>query len=450
MRATVLRFREGISLRKAPAGLEAAFRTLAAEGAAEDELADLVLSEAGGASVLPHLYHELGRLGEAGFLRYDVRQGKETILSVVPFARGLRPNEIELHGLFAVSRFAALRRAGDAFVLESPLASARAVLGAPEGVLLAARLARARGLEELRGAVPELGADAAADALRLLVSAGLVARADERGVLPEDEDPVLRQWEPHDLLFHSRSRLDSPEGPVGGTLRFLGSIAPLPALRQGGSRAAIPLERGDPVGDVPFTRVLEERRSVRRYGTRPITKRQLGEFLHRAARVREVLEAEPERGLYYQATSRPYPSAGAAYELEIYAAVAACDGLAFGLYRYDPAGHALEPLDADGSRVNALFKDARAAAGLSCEPQVLLTLASRFPRLAWKYSGIAYALTLKNVGALFQTMYLVATAMSLAPCALGCGDSRLFAEAAGTDRFAEPSVGEFLLGSAPE
>ena len=44
-------------------------------------------------------------------------------------------------------------------------------------------------------------------------------------------------------------------------------------------------------------------------------------------------------------------------------------------------------------------------------------------------------------------MYLVATAMGLAPCALGGGDADLSAQAMGTDYYAESSVGEFLLGS---
>jgi hypothetical protein len=44
-------------------------------------------------------------------------------------------------------------------------------------------------------------------------------------------------------------------------------------------------------------------------------------------------------------------------------------------------------------------------------------------------------------------MYLTATAMGLAPCAIGGGDADLFARAAGTDYCAESSVGEFLLGT---
>jgi SagB-type dehydrogenase family enzyme len=63
---------------------------------------------------------------------------------------------------------------------------------------------------------------------------------------------------------------------------------------------------------------------------------------------------------------------------------------------------------------------------------------------------MAYATTLKNGGVLSQTMYLVATAMGFAPCALGGGNSDVFAEAAGTDYYAESSVGEFVLGSAPD
>ncbi len=49
----------------------------------------------------------------------------------------------------------------------------------------------------------------------------------------------------------------------------------------------------------------------------------------------------------------------------------------------------------------------------------------------------------------FQTMYLVATALSLAPCALGAGNSDVFARALGSDYYDETSVGEFLLGSRP-
>jgi hypothetical protein len=48
---------------------------------------------------------------------------------------------------------------------------------------------------------------------------------------------------------------------------------------------------------------------------------------------------------------------------------------------------------------------------------------------------------------LYQTMYLVATAMGLAPCGLGNGDADMSARVLGLDYLRESSVGDFLLGS---
>jgi SagB-type dehydrogenase family enzyme len=201
--------------------------------------------------------------------------------------------------------------------------------------------------------------------------------------------------------------------------------------------------------DPPFTLVLEQRVSRREQGTQPITARQVGEFLYRVARVREVIAPHPAVATPHEVTSRPYPSGGGAYDLELYLTVGRCADLLPGIYHYDPLGHRLHELTDHDANVEALLRAARIAAAMPVDPQILITLTSRFRRLSWKYSGLAYALALKNVGVLFQTMYLVATAMGLAPCALGGGDAELFASATGVDRFAEPSVGEFILGSMP-
>ena len=50
---------------------------------------------------------------------------------------------------------------------------------------------------------------------------------------------------------------------------------------------------------------------------------------------------------------------------------------------------------------------------------------------------------------LLGLQYLVATAMTLAPYALGHGDADVFCRAAGTDYYAESSVGEFALCGSP-
>jgi SagB-type dehydrogenase family enzyme len=148
---------------------------------------------------------------------------------------------------------------------------------------------------------------------------------------------------------------------------------------------------------------------------------------------------------------RPYPAAGGLYELELYPVVNHCEGVDPGIYHYEPLSHSLEQLSAMTGMVPELVR--RAALGAEISPdhvQVLIVIAARFQRIAWKYSPLAYSLILKNVGVLLQTLYLTATAMRLAPCALGNGDSDLFARIAGTSYYDETSVGEFLLGSARE
>jgi hypothetical protein len=64
---------------------------------------------------------------------------------------------------------------------------------------------------------------------------------------------------------------------------------------------------------------------------------------------------------------------------------------------------------------------------------------------------MSYATTLKHVGVLYQTFYLVCTAMGLAPCGLGVGDIELSARCLGLDWERESSVGEFMIsGSAAD
>src|SRR5262249_24801911 len=100
--------------------------------------------------------------------------------------------------------------------------------------------------------------------------------------------------------------------------------------------------------------------------------------------------------------------------------------------------------------VETLLASAVAATMSPATPQVLICLASRFQRLSWSYESMAYATTLKNVGVLYQTFYLVATAMGLGCCGVGAGDADLFAKAAGTEYYAETTVGEMLLGTRGE
>jgi SagB-type dehydrogenase family enzyme len=145
-------------------------------------------------------------------------------------------------------------------------------------------------------------------------------------------------------------------------------------------------------------------------------------------------------------TVRPYPSGGASYELEVYLAVDTCEGLSRGFYHYDAGVHALVPIETRGNQLDALLKSAEFAMGVSAAPQILITIAARFGRVSWKYSSLAYALILKDVGVLMQTFYVMAADMSLGGCAIGTTNIELFAKMTGLQFHVEGPVGQFALG----
>jgi SagB-type dehydrogenase family enzyme len=435
---------------------------LAPPGWDEDHLADEILS-AGGADGLAAWYYAVQRLARRGLVSRSVLSGERRLATLVPVSTTPvmlgRPGPVPPGRRYRLSRFAYLRREGDAMVVESPTAHARVVLHNPAASALAASLAFDCTLSELTDRATRMPSEAVPLVLGLIADAGMVEHDDAGRAEGDGGDKpgpaALDAWEFHDLLFHARTRRGRTDAPFGGTYRLAGRMDPLPPLRLIPGDAALPLFRPDLARleeqDPPLARVVEARRSQRVYGDRPLDARQLGEFLYRVARIREQQDLEletPSGPMRVAMVFRPYPSGGALYELEFYAVVAACEGVEPGLHYYEPRGHALVPIRGRTAEVEGLLRDAAESAGISPDAiQVLLIVSARLPRLSWKYASIAYALVLKHVGVVLHSMYLAATAMGLAPCALGAGDSDLFARAAGTDYYAETSVGEFLLGS---
>jgi SagB-type dehydrogenase family enzyme len=445
-----------VSLRRvAPVLLDALLR-LDAPGEDEDRLAELVRGVGNGC--LARWYYYLECLSRRGLLCHAAHANGTQLATLVAVSSAFvaRSAQAVPGRRYVLSRFAYLRGEGGAAVLESPLAHARVILNDYRAAALVGALAAPVTAEELAARVGEVPADAVLRVFTLLLRAGMLGEADAGGACAVDQSPELATWAFHDLLFHARSRRGRFDAPYGATSRLAGRLAPPPALKpaQTGETRELyrpdmaQLERDDP----PLARVQERRCSVRDFdGERPITDRQLGEFLFRVARVKDCRQAEvatPYGPISMDFASRPYPAGGGLYELEVYAAVNLCANLEPGLYHYDPSRHRLARLCGRTEEVESLLRDAAESTAIpEADLQVLLILAARFPRVAWKYESIAYALTLKHVGVVFQTMYLAATAMSLGPCAVGGGDADLFARAAGTDYCAETSVGEFLLGS---
>jgi SagB-type dehydrogenase family enzyme len=444
-------------LRQVAPGVLDALRRFDPPGECENRLVELVRSDGNGSLTRWHYFLE--RLNRCGLLCHSAHANGTRLATLVPVLSGFvpKPARYAAGRRYVLSRFAYLVRQHGEAVLQSPLAHAQILLNdcraaALIGVLAASAPATA---DELDGRAGGLAAADVAGILSLLLRAGMLGEAGSEGGLTE-EDPALQTWDFHDLLFHAQSRLGRSDAPHGGTYRLAGKTAPPPALKPAPAGETQELYRPDLArlqrDDPPLAQVQERRCSVRDFDAeQPITARQLGEFLYRVGRVKDRWQTEVATDggpVRMDFASRPYPAGGGLYELELYAAVNVCANLPPGLYHYDPARHLLTRCCGRTAAVGSLLRDAaQSTAVAEDDVQVLLILAARFPRMTWKYESIAYALTLKHVGVVFQTMYLAATAMGLGPCAVGCGDADLFARAAGTNYLTETSVGEFLLGS---
>lgn len=394
------------------------------KGANLNELIALWDSEA---DPIEHFFFAMEELHYHRFLSYTAKGEKGPIATLHPFAGFRWDGRAAQEGKILLSRFAYLRRDEGKFILESPLSFAKLEIFDPLGLEILMRISKPALTEEFDS---QMGARAFLELL-------------EKGNFLEQEAPSLKIWEFHDLLFHSRSRLGRHDNPSGGTFRFLGEMPPFPAIRPSENETLIPLAKADFDENAPsFSKVLEERRSCREYGEAPITVQQLGEFLYQSAGVRRI-----GRDRKYDTVFRTAPGGGACHPIEIYPLVAHCGGLEPGLYRYHRLEHALSLQAPFSEELQSLLKVPESMLQNGAKVQVLFIFAARFGRMLWKYQSMGYATILKDAGALMQTMYLVATAMGLAPCANGVGNSDLFARCSGLDYLVEGAVGEFIIGS---
>ena len=373
------------------------------------------------------------RMRRARLLEWIVRAGASEVIRLESLTAGYGPSEEALPAEpVTLSRFAYVRRDGGALLLESPEVAGRATL-------------RGGATEVFRWLADDAADGDARERVRPLLTvfwqAGFLER---RGAA---EPPARQVWEFHDRLFHVASRGGRDAVAVGGTYRFKERFPAPPAINPPASDDRIALPTPDVAGIAKrsdaLAAIMDRRRSLRDYASAPLALEPLSEFLYRVARITRTFDGGEQ-----QLMSRPYPAGGSIYELEFYLAVRACEGLTPGFYYYRGVEHALERLPGAEAGAATLIADSSQAMGQPDRPpHVLVVLASRFPRFAWKYQSMAYRVTVMNAGVIIQTMYLVATDMGLAGCANGSGNSAVFASATGLDPLSETSVAEFALGA---
>ncbi len=180
---------------------------------------------------------------------------------------------------------------------------------------------------------------------------------------------------------------------------------------------ALPKQRVEELPQVSFAKVLESRRSVRRFKAPKDS--QVHALLTHATRTRLVWKSED----HLWSSSRPYPSAGARHPIEVFVCARDVDGLEPGLYWFDPWQCRLSIIHDGRSEAINVSQRTKAALGSDIAPPAVICLVAELRRTLSRYSG-GMSLVLRDAGALMATIGLVATAQGIATCPVGVGGSR--------------------------
>ena len=393
------------------------------------------------------LIYSLEKLEMAGYLTYTTFCDDSPFCSYEDMTN-IASFEFDIHkkGRFKLSKFSYLRLENDGYLIESSLGTSRVKIFSPLAFSILGHLSVFKTIEEL--IETETCNPDALIAFITALNAGNYLEYEQIN----DTTHINELWNFHDLLFHTRTRYGRHNYKLGATYRFIGKRAPKKAIQHTAPAvAAISLSR--PENQIPLlvntlTECMEKRASVRSFSGFDATS--LGIFLFRCLRIKDRMEYavknEFDESDHMELLKAPYPSGGSIYELNFYITINDCNGLQPGFYHYNTFEHKLSLLQAGNNTTNSLLWYAKAAMGGSETPPVLITLVADFERMFWKYENMAYATILKNVGAVYQTMYLVAADMGIGGCALGNGNIELIQRLTKKSFLAESSVGEFVIG----
>ncbi|MBO0738794.1 MAG: dehydrogenase, partial [Alphaproteobacteria bacterium] len=257
------------------------------------------------ASGRPHI-RELGplalRLAKHGLMEFFLKAPRDHEDEVViePQTADYWPGTARLGNadVVVLSRFAYMRRRGNAMVLESPRARALFKICDPQIAAAIAALSIPQTVKRLRR-----NGFNGTELLGLLADCQIIFKVDagnDAGLRQVEGDENLVFWDFHDLLFHSRSTEGRQANPLGGVYPHLGFAAPLPAVRPAWPGKKIGLRACPEAGShepSPLTKLLRERHSTRAFDDdRPITIAELARFLENTARVLSRGPADTDDG----------------------------------------------------------------------------------------------------------------------------------------------------------
>jgi SagB-type dehydrogenase family enzyme len=182
----------------------------------------------------------------------------------------------------------------------------------------------------------------------------------------------------------------------------------------------IPLALPEPAYDTPLMRTLRERKSCRAFVSREMPNAVLSTLLNGAYGLSRLNQLAS--GLRFH--SRPVPSAGGLYPLELYVMTERVVGVDDGIHHFELATNTLRYLQArpDHSKLVEVFLSQYFLE----HTNALVMISAVFPRTLRKYGARGYRYVLFEAGHVAQTLCLVAGELGLGSlCVGGFWDARL-------------------------
>ncbi|WP_326984310.1 SagB family peptide dehydrogenase [Chryseobacterium sp. MYb264] len=409
------------------------------------ELATIAFEQEG-FNGLNHFNMQLDRLEKAGFLAYTLVNDNTVFCSYEQMTGNAVFYRNKTSRRFRLSKFAFIRREDLHFLLESAIGQARIVIDDPRIMGLISLLSSFTTRETLSRSLQI--STLTLDAFMTLLHAGEFLESESFAPTTPEE-----LWNFHDLLFHTRTRYGRHHYNLGATYRFIKRIPPKKASRKEEAVLAevylsVP-NQDEMSSSKSLNQCIENRHSTRTFNGLDL--HVLSILLYRCLRIKgcrhyPVTNAAGDTE-EIETLSAPYPSGGSMYELVFYLTIYECEGLEPGFYQYNAFEHKLCLLQRRNKDTDIMMWYAGACIGSEKLPPAVITFAADFERMFWKYENMAYAAILKNVGAVFQTLYLVAADLGLGACAIGNGNIETLGRLTKKNILRESSVGEFILGN---
>ena len=405
---------------------------------------------------------QLKTLFKRGLLICEIDGCNGTAIRLLPIKPGPKQRACPKEGkTFKLSNFASIQPCLDGLDITTPSSPTTLRLQDHRLYQIIPKLVEPCTTESIRELLPEDLRLQTLDIISTFLTSETIGICNTQHIATIDAEAIAAGWSKEDLTFHCHTRRQSIDLHQEESLAKEFSTNTPKARHQRIILNTVKLKQPLPhQHNSNFFQVIEKRKTIRTYNNQPINSEALGHLLWHSMHTREEICCDPGLPRSYEGLLRPVASAGGLHSIELYLCIKQCIGIPPGFYHYDSFEHALGKLSdlnqaCENMLTLAVNTTCRApqapsvSAGEAQQPDLLIVMASRYQRNASLHSGtgLAYALILKDAGSIYQQLYLVATALGLAPCGLSFGSSELFEQASGISSKTECSVGEFMIGN---